>query len=190
MAVKKPGLGKGLDSLIPTSVIKPVATEASVNEKKENISNVNNEENVTDTIRLGNYVTVQNGSTLYQTPNLDGSRGIVGQNGYDSETLFKVNAVIYVDEDNNEKSFNLVQKDEQSKKQIEEEHKKYIESHDNIKVKSYHITPCDELGLPVDKNQKDIDLGGWTNNDNTKFENVELKSVVMDAYKSLGGKVM
>lgn len=43
MAPKR-GLGKGLDSLIPTSVIKPVATEASVNEKKENISNVNNEE--------------------------------------------------------------------------------------------------------------------------------------------------
>ena len=42
MAPKR-GLGKGLDSLIPSSVLKPVSTEKTTEESKEKTSNINND---------------------------------------------------------------------------------------------------------------------------------------------------
>ena len=43
MAPKR-GLGKGLDSLIPTSVLKPVSAETLVEENNDNSSTINKEE--------------------------------------------------------------------------------------------------------------------------------------------------
>ena len=146
------------------------------------------EQVVETSIKLGNYLTIENGSTIYQNSELNGNRGIIGMNGYDDETLFKVNAITYIDENGIETTFNVVQKSEQAKKLVEEHHKKYIENNTNIKVKNFHITPCDELGVPITKNQNDIDLGGWTNTDKSKIQNIDNNKVFMDAYQSLGGK--
>lgn len=160
----------------------PTKVEYNIEQQKE----IEQKEN----IQLGDYLTIENGSTIYQTPELNGSHGIIGTNGYDDSTLFKINAVTYVDENNNEVSFNTVQKDEQSKKLIEEEHKKYIENHPDLKIKKFHITPCDNLGIPIAQNQSEIDLGGWTDTNNSNIKNVEMKDVVINAYEFLGGRAL
>ncbi len=140
-------------------------------------------------IKLGDYLTIENGSTIYGTPELNGKHGTIGTNGYDNATLFKINAITYVDENNVETTFNVVQKNDQAKKIVEERHNKYIENNPNVKVKNFHVTPCDELGIPVNYNANSVDLGGWTNADNAKIQNVDAGQVLENSYELLGGKV-
>ena len=49
MAPKR-GLGKGLDSLIPSSVLKPVSSEKTAEENKENALAINKEEKESEKI--------------------------------------------------------------------------------------------------------------------------------------------
>lgn len=151
---------------------------------------INDDNKEEQKITLGNYLSVNEGSRIYENAELNGKQGIIGMNGYNSDTLFKVNAITYIDENGIEISFNLVQKDDKSKLQIEEQHKKYIENNKNLIVKNFHITPCDELGVPLSKNQNDIDLGGWTNTDKAGIQNIDNNKVFMNTYQSLGGKMI
>lgn len=161
--------------------------QVETHEEKENVSSIiEDQKEEKTTLELGNYITIDNGSVIYETPTLNGNHGVIGQNGYNDETLFKVNAVTYLDNNNNEVSFNLVQKSEQSKKLTMEKYKKFIEQNPNAKIKNFHVTPCDELGMPVHGNE----LGGWTNSEKSKFENIDTNQITMDAYQNLGGKVI
>ena len=165
---------KNVNNITPDDVLVdvPPPIETSINENQE--------------VKLGSYVNIDNGSIIYEKPNLDGNSGLIGTNGYDSNTLFKVNAITYVDENNNEITFNTVQQDDQNKNKIEEEHKKYLENNPNLEVKNFHITPCDELGNPMSDNE----LGGWTNSYNAKIKKVDMQKVLVNSNNSLEGKVL
>ena len=153
-------------------VVTPPPIETSINENQE--------------VKLGSYINVDNGSIIYERPSLDGNSGLIGTNGYDSNTLFKVNAITYIDENNNEITFNTVQQNEQNKNRIEEEHKKYLDNNLDLEVKNFHITPCDELGNPISDNE----LGGWTNNNNAKIKNVDMQKISANSSNSLERKVL
>jgi len=188
------GISLGSSIVTDNIDINSNSKEVSINNSTQIEYNINNQneqrEVVNSNIKLGDYLTIENGSTIYEKPELSGNHGIIGRNEYNDQTLFKINAITYVDENGIETTFNTVQKTEQAKKLIEEKHKQYIENNSNITVKNFHVTPCNELGIPDSKNEKDMDLGGWTNEDNSKIKNVDISQVVMNAYDSLGGRVL
>ncbi|MBE6152997.1 MAG: hypothetical protein E7166_02045 [Firmicutes bacterium] len=187
---------------IVTGIAIGVGSIATYNNKKEvnkvdSIAQVDNtnqqiEANVEqqENIKLGDYITIDNGSAIYKTSELKGIYGEIGKNGYNSDSLFMINAITYVDENNVETSFNLVGKTDHSKKMIQEQHKKFIEDNKNIKVKNFHITPCDELGIPVSNSSTNMELGGWTNSSNSSVKKVETSTVLTNTYQNLGGKTL
>ena len=135
-------------------------------------------------LNLGGYVKLKEGSKIYESSELSGKVGLIGMNGYDSEQLFKINAITCIDSNNKITLFSLIQKDENSKKQIMEQYKNYVKEND-ITILNIHITPCNEYGIEDDK---EMDLGGWTNNEKSGISTVSIETILNNTQKALQSK--
>jgi len=131
---------------------------------------------------LNDYVNLENGSKIFDSPTFDGKSGEIGTNGYDGNTLFKVNAVSYVDENNNVTSFNLVGQNEETRKNIQNSQIEFIKNNPNAVVHSIHVTPCNSTGEPELANE----LGGWTNTTKSQINKIDLNNINQ---QDLGGMI-
>ena len=131
-------------------------------------------------ISLDDYVNLENGSKIFDSPTFDGKSGEIGTNGYDNNTLFKVNAVSYVDENNNVTLFNLVGQNEESRKNIQTAHEEFVKNNPNAVVNAVHITPYSDTETKVADNE----LGGWTKTSTAKISKVDLNKTNQ---QNLGG---
>jgi len=181
--------GIAISSIIVSNISDKNIDNKSINSTVEDTNASNFEQKEECSLKLDDYVTLKNGTNIYQTSTLTGNRGIIGTNEYNKDTVFKINAITYVDENNIETMFNLVEKSEHEKKVIKEQHQKYIENNTNIKVKNFHITPCNEFGIPISDNES-IDLGGWSEFNKFNVQKFNNKNIIMDTYKKLGGKIL
>jgi len=144
--------------------------------------NIQEEVEKSEKITLNDYVNLENGSKIFDSPTFDGKSGVIGTNGYDGNTLFKVNAVSYIDESNSITSFNLVGREEEARKSIQNSQIEFIKNNPNAVVHSIHVTPCNSTGEP----ELDNELGGWTNTTNSQINKANLNNINQ---QNLGGMV-
>ena len=144
--------------------------------------NKNTKEEVNNNISLNSFVKLDEGSKMYETSKLEGKVGIIGMNGYNSDQLFKINAITYINSNNEITSFNLVQKDNDSKNKIIEQHKEYIKNNPNAIVLNFHIVPCDNYGID---DPSDMELGGWTNNEKSAINKISTETILQNAQNAL-----
>ena len=136
-------------------------TQSIVKTEINNVADQNNDDiKEEEKIGLGTYVKISNGSTIHERSDFTGKSGIIGTNGYDDDTLFKVNAITLKDGDKTV-SYNLVQKGKAKQAEVIKESKEYMKQHPNSVVTATHITPCDDLGIPYEPNPKEAGFGGW-----------------------------
>ena len=116
---------------------------------------------------------------IFETSNFDGKSGEIGQNGYDNDTLFKINAISYTDDNNKTVIFNLVEQNNK-KQEVQASHDEYIKNNPNAVMSAIHVTPCNNDGTP----ELEQELGGWTNTSNAQINKVELNNIEQ---QNLGG---
>lgn len=146
----------------------------------ETVSVENGVAQETSNVSLSDYVNLENGSKIFDSPTFDGKSGEIGSNGYDDSTVFKINAVAYVDQNNHVTLFNLVGKNDESKKKIQSAHDEYLRNNPNAVINAFHITPYSD----TETNVSDNELGGWTNVSFSKISKAEINKTQQ---QNLGG---
>ena len=151
------------------------SNQVSYTENIEEKINLNQE----NEIKLNDYIKLENGSKIFETSNFDGKSGEIGKNGYDNDTLFKINAISYTDDNNKTVIFNLVEQNNK-KQEVQASHDEYIKNNPNAVMSAIHVTPCNNDGTP----ELEQELGGWTNTSNAQINKVELNNIEQ---QNLGG---